>query len=121
LVGEDELYAPDSGDIKRLDAMREKSSDALQYSIRFHLHPDVVPSLEFDGNAVSLTLVNGDVWVFRHQGANQLLLEDSVYFEEGRLHPRPTAQITLVGEIKEITTHVRWSLAKASENPQKAI
>ena len=121
LVGEDELYAPDSGDIKRLDAMREKSSDALQYSVRFHLHPDVVPSLEFDGNAVSLTLVNGDVWVFRHQGANQLLLEDSVYFEEGRLHPRPTAQITLVGEIKEITTHVRWSLAKASENPQKAI
>ena len=121
LVGEDALYAPDSGDIKRLDAMREKSSDALQYSVRFHLHPDVVPSLEFDGNAVSLTLVNGDVWVFRHQGANQLLLEDSVYFEEGRLHPRPTAQITLVGEIKEITTHVRWSLAKASENPQKAI
>ena len=121
LVGEDELYAPDSGDIKRLDAMREKSSDALQYSVRFHLHPDVVPSLEFDGNAVSLTLVNGDVWVFRHQGANQLLLEDSVYFEEGRLHPRPTAQITLVGEIKEITTRVRWSLAKASENPQKAI
>ena len=121
LVGEDELYAPGSGDIKRLDAMREKSSDALQYSVRFHLHPDVVPSLEFDGNAVLLTLVNGDVWVFRHQGANQLLLEDSVYFEEGRLHPRPTAQITLVGEIKEITTRVRWSLAKASENPQKAI
>ena len=121
LVGEDELYAPDSGDIKRLDAMRSKSSDALQYSVRFHLHPDVLPSLEFDGSAVLLTLLNGDVWVFRHQGANQLLLEDSVYFEEGRLHPRPTSQITLVGEIKEITTQVRWSLAKASENLQKAI
>jgi hypothetical protein len=26
----------------------------------------------------------------------------------------------LTGVIKEITTRVRWSLAKASENPQKA-
>ena len=121
LVGEDKLYAPDAGDIWRFDKMREKSSDALQYAVRFHLHPDVVPSLDFDGNAVSLTLVNGDVWVFRHYGANQLLLEGSVYFEEGRLHPRSTSQITLSGEIKEITTRVRWSLAKASENPQKAV
>ena len=120
LVGEDELHAPDGENAKRFKSVYARSLDRLQYSVRFHLHPDVVPSLEFDGDAVLLALVNGDVWVFRHHGANQLSLADSVYFEEGCLNPRPTAQIILSGNIKEITTRVRWSLAKATENPQKA-
>ena len=120
LVGEDEFYAPDTQDMKRFFAIRGKLHGDLYFSVRFHLHPDVAASLDSDGASVSLLLINGDVWVFRYQGLVELSLEESVYFEEGRVHPRPTAQIVLSGEVKEITTRVRWSLAKASENPQKA-
>ncbi len=119
LVGEDEFYAPDTQDMKRFFAIRGKLHGDLYFSVRFHLHPDVAASLDSDGASVSLLLINGDVWVFRYQGLVELSLEESVYFEEGRVHPRPTAQIVLSGEVKEITTRVRWSLAKASENPQK--
>ena len=120
LVGEDVLYAPDTQDVQRFEAIQAKSPETFRYTARFHLHPDVEASLESDGASVSLTLINGDVWVFRHRGFSQLSLEESVYFENFRLYPRPTAQIVLTSEIKEITTRVRWSLAKASENPQKA-
>jgi uncharacterized heparinase superfamily protein len=120
LVGEDKLYAPDTQDMKRFFAIRGKVHGDLYFSVRFHLHPDVAASLDSDGASVSLLLINGDVWVFRYQGLVELSLEESVYFEEGRVHPRPTAQIVLSGEVKEISTRVRWSLAKASENPQKA-
>ncbi len=120
-MGEDKLYAPDTQDMKRFYAIRGKVTWGFRYtSVRFHLHPDVAASLDSDGASVSLLLINGDVWVFRYQGLVELSLEESVYFEEGRVHPRPTAQIVLSGEVKEITTRVRWSLAKASENPQKA-
>ena len=61
-----------------------------------------------------------DIWVFRCQPGVELALDESVYFEDGRQFPRPSQQIVLTGVIKEITTRVRWSLAKASENPQKA-
>ena len=120
LVGQDELYTVDASDVQRFQVMCANSLEPQQYAIRFHLHPDVMPRLDIDGTAVLLTLVNEDVWVFRHDGSCLLLLEKSVYFEGGRLHPRPTAQIVLSGKIKEITTRVRWSLAKASEKPQKA-
>jgi uncharacterized heparinase superfamily protein len=121
LVGQDELYTVDASDVQRFQVMCANSLETQQYAIRFHLHPDVMPRLDIDGAAVLLTLVNEDVWVFRHDGSCLLLLEKSIYFEGGRLHPRPTAQIVLSGKIKEITTRVRWSLAKASEKPQKAL
>ena len=80
----------------------------------------MTPNLEADPASVSLTLATGDIWVFRCQPGVELALDDSVYFEDGRHFPRPSQQIVLTGVIKEITTSVRWSLAKAGENPQKA-
>ena len=77
-------------------------------------------NLEPDSASVSLTLSTGDIWVFRCQPGIELALDDSIYFEDGRQFPHPSKQIVLTGVIKEITTRVRWSLAKASENPQKA-
>ncbi len=120
LVGEDELYAPDESDVRLLQAAQAKSESPLHFSIRFHLHPEVTPNLEPDSASVSLTLATGDIWVFRCQPGVELALDESVYFEDGRQFPRPSQQIVLTGVIKEITTRVRWSLAKASENPQKA-
>jgi uncharacterized heparinase superfamily protein len=80
----------------------------------------VTPNFDADSASISLTLTTGEIWVFRCQPGTELALDDSVYFEDGRQFPRPSKQIVLTGVIKEITTRVRWSLAKASENPQKA-
>ena len=120
LVGEDELYALDESDLRLLQAAQARSDLPLHFSIRFHLHPEVTPNLETDSASVSLTLSTGDIWVFRCQPGIELALDDSIYFEDGRQFPHPSKQIVLTGVIKEITTRVRWSLAKASENPQKA-
>jgi len=120
LVGEDELYAPDEKNMQLLEAAQGKSDAPLSFSIRFHLHPEVTPNLEADPASVSLTLATGDIWVFRCQPNIKLILDESIYFEDGRQFPRPSQQIVLTGTIKEITTRVRWSLVKASENPQKA-
>ena len=120
LVGEDELYAPDASDVQILQTAQTKSDAPLRFSIRFHLHPEVTPNFDADSESISLTLATGEIWVFRCQPGTELALDDSVYFEDGRQFPRPSKQIVLTGVIKEITTRVRWSLAKASENPQKA-
>jgi uncharacterized heparinase superfamily protein len=80
----------------------------------------VTPNLEADLASVSLTLATGDIWVFRCQPNIKLTLDESIYFEDGHQFPRPSQQIVLTCTIKEITTRVRWSLVKASENPQKA-
>jgi uncharacterized heparinase superfamily protein len=120
LVGEDELYAPDESDVQILQTAQTKSDAPLRFSIRFHLHPEVTPNFDADSESISLTLATGEIWVFRCQPGTELALDDSIYFEDGRQFPRPSKQIVLTGVIKEITTRVRWSLAKASENPQKA-
>jgi uncharacterized heparinase superfamily protein len=120
LVGEDELYAQDEKDMQLLEAAQGQSDAPLNFSIRFHLHPEVTPNLEADSASVSLTLTTGDIWVFRCQPNIELTLDQSVYFEDSRQFPRPSQQIVLTGTIKEMTTRVRWSLVKASENPQKA-
>ncbi|MGB0797701.1 MAG: heparinase II/III family protein, partial [Planktomarina sp.] len=116
LVGEDELYAPDAADVAKFEKLLSADGPGIGYAVRFHLHPDVDARLDMGGAAVSLELASGDIWVFRHDGSAQLSLEPSVYLEQGRLHPRAADQIVLSGTAHEITTRLKWSLAKATEN-----
>jgi uncharacterized heparinase superfamily protein len=83
--------------------------------VKFHLHPEVDANVDLGGNAVSLALKSGEVWVFRHDGAAELSLEPSVYLERGRLQPRATKQIVLSRRVMEYGTRTRWSLAKAQD------
>jgi uncharacterized heparinase superfamily protein len=120
LAGEDELYPPQKKDMKQFDKMRGQHSGELKYAVQFHIHPDSQPSLIAGGLAVSLTLINGDIWVLRHDGSSVLTVEQSLYFDNNLLYPRKTSQIVLSGKIKEFTTRVRWSLAKSVEKSQEA-
>ena len=112
LVGEDELYPPKKRDLKQFDKIRTDQLAQLEYAVQFHIHPDVQSSIIDEGTAISLTLVDGDCWVLKHDGSSVVSLEDSVYFDDNFLDPRPTSQIVLSGKIKKFTTRVRWSLAK---------
>ncbi|WP_299964926.1 heparinase II/III family protein [uncultured Roseobacter sp.] len=116
IAGEDMLLALSEREQNRFDlALDAAKLQGLAFDVRFHLHPEVDATLDLGGAAVSLALKSGEVWVFRHDGAQTLSLQASVYLETGRLKPRATNQIVLSGKAMSYATRVRWSLSKAQE------
>ena len=118
MLGEDLLLVIDEADKRRFDrALDATRLDGVPFQIRFHLHPEVEPSLDMGGAAVSMALKSGETWVFRHDSALEMTLESSVYLEKGRLRPRATKQVVLSGHAMDYATRTRWSLAKAHDTP----
>jgi len=116
MAGEDMLLALEEHEKRLFDrVMDAKTLGGIPYDIRFHLHPEVDAELDMGGTAVSIALKSGEMWVFRHDGTQELLLEPSVYLETGRLNPRAGQQIRLSGRAMGYATRVRWSLSKAQE------
>ena len=114
--GEDLLIAIEERHKKTFDrALEAGKLEGIYTQIKFHLHPEVDANLDLGGNAVSLALKSGEVWVFRHDGVAELSVEPSVYLERGRLQPRATKQIVLSRRVMEYGTRTRWSLAKAQD------
>ncbi len=88
LGGQDELRAISADDRARLASVMARKADAeIRFAIRFHLHPDVDAAIDLGGNAVSLALKSGEIWIFRHSGSRGLSLEPSVYLEKGAAEP----------------------------------
>ena len=118
IAGEDMLLALSDKEKRRFDrAMDAAKLKGIAFDIRFHLHPEVDATLDLGGAAVSMALKSGEIWVFRHDGAQKLSLQPSVYLENGRLKPRGANQIVLSGKAMSYATRVRWSLSKAQETP----
>ena len=114
--GEDLLIAIEERHKKTFDrALEAGKLEGIYTQTKFHLHPEVDANLDLVGNAVSLALKSGEVWVFRHHGVAELSVEPSVYLERGRLQPRATKQIVLSRRVMEYGTRTRWSLAKAQD------
>ncbi len=113
LAGEDALAAVDDSDRARFDALLARRGGAgLVWRARFHLHPEVTPSLGLGGRGVALTLKSGRVWVFRCDGPAELSLEDSVYLDAQRPRPRATKQIVLSSVLAQHGGAVAWTLAQ---------
>ena len=117
VVGEDLLTTLGPNDEGKFRALIERHGAGIPFSIRFHLHPDVDATVDLGGNAVSIVLKSGEVWIFRHDGTAKLSLEPSVYLENGRLKPRASQQVVLTTAAMAYATRVRWSLAKAQDTP----
>ena len=116
MAGEDMLLALEDHEKRIFDrVMDAKKLGGIPYDIRFHLHPEVDAALDMGGSAVSMALKSGEIWVFRHDGTQELSLEPSVYLEKARLKPRASQQIRLSGRAMGYATRVRWSLSKAQE------
>ncbi|MCV2881924.1 heparinase II/III family protein [Actibacterium sp. XHP0104] len=119
LTGEDTLAALTDDHLATFDAVMTRSKlQGVVYKLRFHLHPDVDAALDMGGNAVSLALKSGEIWVFRHDGHAELMLEPSVYLETGRLKPRASRQIVLSSRVLMQAGQLNWTLAKAQDTPQ---
>ncbi|MEF3047976.1 heparinase II/III family protein [Pseudotabrizicola sp. L79] len=118
IAGQDGLMALNPKGRARFEQVLSATGlNGVPFSLRFHLHPDADATLDMGGNAVSVALKSGEIWVFRHDGRARLALEPSVYLEKGRLRPRATKQIILSGLAAEIETRIGWTLAKAQDTP----
>lgn len=118
LGGTDTLTALSAAERRQLEQMLARTGLlGIAFAIRFHLHPEVDARLDMGGNAVSMALRSGEIWVFRHDGRARLTLEPSVYLEKGRLKPRAAWQIVLSAHVTEIETRIGWTLAKAQDTP----
>ena len=118
LTGEDRLAAEtDQGAEMLSRVIARRRGEALQFHLRFHLHPDVEAALDLGGTAVSLVLRSGEVWVFRLADASELGIETSVYLEKGRLKPRSAQQIVVSGTLTGAAARIGWTLAKAQDTP----
>jgi uncharacterized heparinase superfamily protein len=85
------LYMAESGeDIRGEDSI--EAPEPHGFTIRFHLHPNVVASMQQDGRSVVLRLPGGSAWSLRAK-AVEIGLEESVYLGGGE--PRPTQQVVL--------------------------
>jgi uncharacterized heparinase superfamily protein len=87
---------------------RKRRGDALDFVIRFHLGPDVEPSLTADGQAALLRITNGAMWQLRCAGAS-MRIEESLWVDgDGR--PTPTYQLELTGTTPAGGASVGWLL-----------
>ena len=126
LRGEDSLAALDPEDRTLLDrVLRFAPGNTLAFKLHFHLHPAVKPQIDMGGQAISLTLPSGEVWVFRARvpGAQRglsLALAPSVYLDARHLQPRATKQIVLNGEVSGYGSAIDWSLACPVGAPRRS-
>lgn len=124
MAGEDTLGAMTEQHRRRFErVVAEGALRGIAFRIRFHLHPDVEPSIDDDpdlngGHGVTLALRSGEVWRFRHDGTAVLSVEPSVYLEPGRLKPRATRQLVLSGRVLDYACQIGWTLGKAQDTPQ---
>jgi len=109
LQGEDSLAALDATAQSRLDRMRPQGG--LAFDIRFHLHHEIEARQE--GEEVILTLPNGDIWRFSHDGVGKVAVEDSCLLDRSVAKPRATRQIVLSAHLQGRAIQIGWTLARS--------
>src|SRR5699024_4805 len=104
-AGGDDLRGEDRVEI----ADPAQGAAGLPYTIRFHLHPGISASF-LSGGGVLLRLPKGGGWRLRAAGAEELTLEESIYF--GEREPRRCTQLVLRGHLDEEGVQVKWAFRR---------
>ena len=77
---------------------------ALDFTIRFHIHPDIRIS-RLEGGGILLKLPNGEGWRFRG-GGGELTVEESIYL--GNETVRRTEQLVVTGQVRDTPVEAAW-------------
>ncbi len=101
------LYLSESGEDLRGEDYIE-AGQPQPFTIRFHLHPNVIANLQQDNEAVLLRLPSGQGWRLRAEGA-AISVEESVYF--GGNEPRRAEQVVLAGH-QDGPQQVKWAITR---------
>ena len=96
---------------------RPALKEAVPFSLRFHVFPEVEASLALDGRSILLRGPSSRGWWFRND-APRVGLEPSVCFRGGQ--PRRTVQIVLQGAVGQEGARVRWKLTPVERPPSRA-
>ncbi len=78
-----------------------------QFTLRFHLHPDVQAAAIRDGASVLMRLASGEGWRFRAQGG-VVSVADSIYLGGGTM--RRSSQIVVSGGLNGESTTIKWAI-----------
>lgn len=92
-------------------AERRKQDHELPFTVHFRIHPDVKVDLDMGDTAASLTLPNSEIWILRASGL-KMALQDTIFFEHGRLVPRATKEVVVTGAVVEYEGAIRWTLSR---------
>jgi len=115
LSGEDKLRASDKKQKARFaKSVIDAPSQGITYVAHFHIHPDIDAALDLDGQAVSLTLKSGEIWVYRQNGG-LLDLQDSVFLDQKHLKPRKTKQIVVSARVVDFRGRITWNFLRAAD------
>lgn len=94
--------------IDRFVAANPGEARSVPFALRFHLHPAVQAAFEADdGGSVTLSLANGEVWLFR-AGSIPVTIEESIFFP-GVEGPRRAEQMVIRGRTDD-RPEIGWSL-----------
>ena len=77
---------------------------ALDFTIRFHIHPDIRTS-RLEGGGILLKLPNGEGWRFR-SGGGELTVEESIYL--GGETVRRADQLVVSGQVRDTPADAAW-------------
>jgi uncharacterized heparinase superfamily protein len=103
--GVDQLVSPQPG--------RYQARDGDTFTIRFHLHPRVSPSLHLEENSVGLTTPDAQLWKLRAAGA-KIGIEESTFLADPIIQKR-SMQVVLRGVCKA-DAQIVWSIRKIQIN-----
>ncbi len=120
LSGAEMLLCVDGAQRQRFAARLAGAGDGagLRVSVRFPLHPDVVPRLDLAARCVHIALTGGTVWRLTcHEGAAPGL-EPAVFLDDaGSGQARPTAQVVLICDVTAPGHQIVWTLARSDARP----
>jgi len=91
---------------------RKKIRESAPYAARFHLAPEVEPTITADGMGAILRSNGAPPWNFRCRGGN-LVVEESLWID-GRGQPHRTMQLVIVGEVSPLGGEIGWQFRRAS-------
>ncbi len=104
------LYLSESGDDLRGEDVLEAERDVAMpgFTVRFHLHPGVVASLQQDEQGALLRLPSGVGWRLRVKGA-RVAIEESIYLAA---EPRRSQQVALYAEAGAAS--LQWAIVRVT-------
>jgi uncharacterized heparinase superfamily protein len=91
---------------------RRKVRGAVPFAVRFHLAPDVEPTLTADGMGAILRFRGTPPWNFRCRGAMLKIEESLVVDGTGAAHQ--STQLVINGEMSGIGGEVGWQFRRAT-------
>lgn len=108
--GEERFFVQTTAQRVRFDGRAEERRK-IPFATHFCVHPDADVELGLNGSIASIRLQNGEIWLLRSDG-NEIELRDTIFIEQGRLKPRATQEVVVMGAVVDYEGRISWTLTR---------